>query len=132
MERRLARARLDRAKPHCIARLAKKGIVRLSLRPSGSYTSVSVAASAPKKTGYSRRLTDANIVEPITKQTANIATAPSIDFRPPRPIRTVDTSRPKLTPMMAALMSPSTRKRIDVIAIDGGEIARARRGWLVW
>lgn len=26
-----------RAKPHCIARLAKKGIVRLSLRPSGSY-----------------------------------------------------------------------------------------------
>mmetsp|Transcript_59802 Transcript_59802/g.129633 ORF Transcript_59802/g.129633 Transcript_59802/m.129633 type:complete len:235 (-) Transcript_59802:538-1242(-) len=112
-----------RAKAHCITMEESSGIVRLSFKWSGSKSSVSVAVSAPKKTGYSRSRTEAKTEHPITKQTRNIAEEPSIDFLPPRPSFMETVSPPKETPMMAALMSPSTRKRIEAMAIDGGDKA---------
>eukprot|EP00316_Scyphosphaera_apsteinii_P017548 CAMPEP_0119328786 /NCGR_PEP_ID=MMETSP1333-20130426/74236_1 /TAXON_ID=418940 /ORGANISM="Scyphosphaera apsteinii, Strain RCC1455" /LENGTH=200 /DNA_ID=CAMNT_0007337745 /DNA_START=110 /DNA_END=714 /DNA_ORIENTATION=+ len=103
------------------------GMVRLSLRLNGSYSSVKVAAKAPKKIGYSRRRTGAKIVEPIVKHTQNIASEPSSDFLPSRPSLSLPrASPPKETPMMAAVMSPRTRKRMDDIATEGGEIAIER------
>ena len=36
-------------------------------------------------------------------------------------------SPPKLTPMMAAVMSPRTRKRIEAIETEGGEMAVVAR-----
>ena len=56
-----------------------RGLREAVAADSGAHgTSVSVAASAPKKTGYSRRCTEAKTVEPMTKQTQNIATLPSM------------------------------------------------------
>ena len=60
---------------------------------------------------------------PIMKQTQNIANEPSNDFFPSRPSLSDTVSPPNETPMIAALMSPKTRNRIDAIAIEGGEIA---------
>eukprot|EP00964_Phaeocystis_antarctica_P156381 scaffold126000_cov75-Phaeocystis_antarctica.AAC.1 len=74
-------------------------------------------------TGYSRSSTPPKTTQPTTKQTTSIAAEPSADFLPCRPSLRPTVSPPKLTPMSAALMSPSTRKRIDVSVIDGGEMA---------
>ena len=62
----------------------------------------------------------------MAKQTANIASEPSSDFLPCRPSRMVQVSPPNETPMMAADMSPSMRKSIETVAIDGGEKAIVR------
>mmetsp|Transcript_1836 Transcript_1836/g.4159 ORF Transcript_1836/g.4159 Transcript_1836/m.4159 type:complete len:209 (-) Transcript_1836:156-782(-) len=115
-----------RAKAHCMASDEKTGMVKLSFRRNGSYSSVSVAASAPKKTGYSRRCTGAKMVEPTRKQTRNMAVEPSMDFFPCLPSFIETVSPPNDTPMIAALMSPSTRKRIEAIAIEGGDVAMQR------
>ena len=101
----------------------KSGIVKLSLMKKGSYSSVSVAARAPKNTGYSRKCTEAKTEQPIITQTINIAIEPSIDFLPSRPNRLTTASPPNDTPITAADMSPSTKNKMDAIEIDGGEIA---------
>eukprot|EP00966_Prymnesium_polylepis_P207901 4816055-Prymnesium_polylepis.1 len=62
-------------------------------------------------------------MQPVTKQTVNMAIEPSSDFLPERPSLRLTVSPPNETPMIAALMSPSTRKIIDAIAHDGGESA---------
>jgi len=55
----------------------KMGIVKLSLSRKGSCNSVRVATRAPQKTGYSLKRTFAKIVQPMAKQTKNIASEPS-------------------------------------------------------
>ena len=112
-----------REKPNMSEIALKTGIVRLSLRPKGSMSSVSVATIAPMATEYSRSSTWAKSVQPTRKQTTNIAIEPSADFLPSRPSLSDTVSLPKETPTTAALRSPRTRKSTAAIAIDGGAIA---------
>ena len=112
-----------REKPNMSEIALKMGIVRLSLRPKGSMSSVSVATIAPMATEYSRSSTWAKSVQPTEKQTTNIAIEPSADFLPSRPSLSDTVSLPKETPTTAALRSPRTRKSTAAIAIDGGAIA---------
>ena len=68
-----------------------------------------------------------NVAKPTAQHTLNMASDPSRLFLPARPsFRVPKESPPKLTPMMAAVMSPRTRKRMLAMAMDGGESAAKR------
>jgi len=69
-----------------------------------------------------RTSTVAKRTQPTTKQTTSMAREPSSDFLPVRPSLTEATSPPNDTPMIAALMSPSTRKSSAAVEMDGGEM----------
>ena len=56
----------------------------------------------------------------------HMAVLPSTDFFPPGPILMLQTLCPKDRPIKAAVMSPMTKKRIDVMAITGAKTWMAK------